>query len=211
MIGHMSLQILDIALAAIMIISGLLAMMRGFTREVLSLLAWVAAGFAAWWAITTPEMVAIARQYIEQDKVATIATGGAVFLVVLVVMSLISVRIGDVVLDSAIGAFDRTLGLIYGLARGLLLVVIAYMFYVWLVPPEKHEDWVRDAASLPLLRSVAHTVTGFMPPDIAQDLNDKLEKGQAADGKANPMQPSYGKGDKTRLDSLIESHQNKAE
>ncbi len=206
----MSLQILDIALAAIMIISGLLALMRGFTREVLSLLAWVVAGLAAWWAITTPELVNIARQYIEQEKVAVIATGGAVFLVVLIVMSLISVRIGDLVLDSAIGAFDRTLGLIYGLARGLLLVVIAYMFYVWLVPPEKHEDWVRDAASLPLIRSTAQAVTGFMPPDIAQVLNDKLEQGQSASGKGNPMQPSYEKGDKTRLDSLIESQQNKA-
>ena len=99
----MPFQILDVALAAIMIISGLLALMRGFTREVLSLLAWAAAGLAAWWAITTPEIVAIAKPYIQQEKVAVIATGGVVFLIVLIIMSLISVRIGDLVLDSAAG------------------------------------------------------------------------------------------------------------
>ncbi len=206
----MPFQLLDVALAAIMIVSGLLALMRGFTREVLSLLAWAAAGGAAWWAINRPELVDIARQYVAQDKIAVIATGGVVFLVVLIVVSLISVRLGDLVLDSAAGGFDRTLGLIYGLARGLLLVVIAYMFYVWLVPADKHEDWVRKARSLPLLQAVARTITDFMPPDIARNIADNLEKSRqaaSAPGKA----PKYDRGDKTRLDNLIESQQNRAE
>ncbi len=208
----MPLQLLDIALAAIMIISGLLALMRGFTREVLSLLAWVVAGLAAWWAINTPELVDIARQYIQQEKVAVIATGGAVFLVVLIIMSLVSIRLGDLVLDSAIGGFDRTFGLLYGLLRGLLLVVIAYMFYVWLVPAERHEAWVRNARTLPLLRSVAQTLTTFMPPDIAQVIGDKLRKSAAtSEGKTDSRGPAYDRGDKTRLDNLIESQQNRPE
>ncbi len=206
----MPFQILDIALAAIMIVSGLLALMRGFTREALSLLAWAAAALAAWWAINTPALTDIARQYIQQEKVADITTGGVVFLVVLIVVSLISVRIGDFVLDSAAGPFDRTLGLLYGLVRGLLLVVIAYMFYVWLVPAKDQEDWVRNARSLPLIRATAQMVVGVLPPDIAQVIGEKLaEGGQAPQGRA-AKEPSYRRGDKTRLDSLIESQQNKA-
>ncbi len=206
----MPFQILDVALAAIMIISGLLALMRGFTREVLSLLAWAAAGLAAWWAITTPEIVAIAKPYIQQEKVAVIATGGVVFLIVLIIMSLISVRIGDLVLDSAAGGFDRTMGLIYGLARGLLLVVIAYMFYVWLVPAEKHQDWVRNARSLPLIRTTADAVVEFLPPDIGQIIRDKLTGGKSSAPAAGGKEPAYQRGDKTRLDSLIESQQNQS-
>ncbi len=207
----MPFQILDIALAAIMIISGLLALMRGFTREVLSLLAWAAAGLAAWWAINTPELVAIAKPYIQQEKVAVIATGGVVFLVVLIIMSLISVRIGDLVLDSAAGGFDRTLGLIYGLARGLLLVVIAYMFYVWLVPAEKQQDWVRNARSLPLIRSSADMVVNFLPADIGQVIRDKLAGGEKGSAPVSTgKEPAYKRGDKTRLDNLIESQQNQS-
>ncbi len=207
----MPFQYLDIALAIIMVISGLFAMMRGFTREVLSLLAWAAAGLAAWWAINNPALKDFAMQYIQQEKAAVIAVGVAVFLLVLIVMSIISVRLGDMVLDSAAGAFDRTLGLLYGLARGLLLVVIAYMFYVWLVPPQKHEDWVRNARSLPLIRSSAKALTDFMPPDIAQVISGKLGASQeAAPGGADAKGPAYGRGDKSRLDNLIESQQNKA-
>ena len=211
----MPLQILDIALAAIMIISGLLALMRGFTREVLSLLAWAAAALAAWWAINNEELVALAQQYIQQEKVAVIAAGGAVFLIVLVIMSLVSVKLGDLVLDSAVGPFDRTLGFFYGLVRGLLLVVIVYMFYIWLVPREKQEDWVRTARSLPVIESVAGIVVSFLPPDIREVIEGKLASGRMGGTDAMPdgatgKEPAYRRGDKTRLDSLIESQQNKA-
>jgi len=208
----MPFQYLDIALAIIMIISGLFAMMRGFTREVLSLLAWAGAGLAAWWAINVPALKDFALQYIQQEKAAVIAVGVAAFLIVLLIMSIISVRLADTVLDSAAGAFDRTLGLLYGLARGLLLVVIAYMFYVWLVPANKQEDWVRNARSLPLIQSTAATITEFMPPDIAQVISGKLQAGQdaASPHSAGGKEPAYGRGDKSRLDNLIESQQNKA-
>ncbi len=209
----MPFQLLDVALIAIMLISALFAVMRGFTREVLSFAAWVIAALAGWWAINTQEVVDIARSYIAQEKVAVLAAGGVVFLIVLIIMSIISVRIGDLVLDSVIGAVDRTLGLLFGLVRGLLLMVAAYMFYVWLIPVDKQGDWVIKARTLPLIRATAEFVNGFLPPDIADDLARKMAK-QAAlisgDGKEEKAGPAYDRSDKTRLDSLIESQQNRA-
>ena len=203
------LQILDLILAGVMLISGLLAMMRGFTREVLSLLAWVVAGLAAWWALNTPELAELLKPYIAQERLAEIAAAGVVFLVVLILMSIVSVRLGDAVLDSAIGAFDRTLGLFYGLARGLLLVVIAYIFYIWLVPLQKHERWIREALSRPVVEDTAEIVVSFMPADIAQVISGKITQSRAAAGGRAGKEPAIGSGDKTRLDSLIESQQNK--
>ena len=55
----------------------------------------------------------------------------------------------------AAGAFDRTLGFIYGLARGLVLVAIAYLFYGWLLPLDRQDDWVKNARSLPMIRQAA--------------------------------------------------------
>ena len=96
----MPFQLLDLILAGIMLVSGLLALMRGFTREVLSLIAWGAAAVAAYFAIHSPELVAYASKYLQPEIVAKIAVGAAVFLVVLIIVSLISVKLSDAVVDS---------------------------------------------------------------------------------------------------------------
>jgi membrane protein required for colicin V production len=168
----MPFQLLDLILAGIMIISGLLALMRGFTREVLSLIAWGAAAVAAYFAIHSAQLVGFAAKYLQPDIVAKIAVGGTVFLVVLIVVSLISVKLSDVVVDSAAGAFDRTLGFFYGLARGLVLVVIAYLFYGWLIPLDRQEEWVKNARSLPVIKSVGEVILSLVPPDIAETLTN---------------------------------------
>jgi membrane protein required for colicin V production len=168
----MPFQLLDLILAGIMIISGLLALMRGFTREVLSLIAWGAAAVAAYFAIRSHELVGFAAQYLQPEIVAKIAVGGGVFLVVLIVVSLISVKLSDVVVDSAAGAFDRTLGFFYGLGRGLVLVVIAYLFYGWLIPIDRQEEWVKNARSLPVIKSVGDVILSLVPPDIAETLTN---------------------------------------
>jgi membrane protein required for colicin V production len=209
----MPFQLLDVALIAIMLISALFAAARGFTREVFSLLSWIVAALATYKAVTTPELVAIARDYVADDNLARAVTGGVVFLVVLLVMSYITVRIGDLVEDSVIGTLDRTLGLFYGLVRGLLLVVIAYMFYVWLVPPGQHEPWVSKARTLPLIRATAEVVNGFLPEGIARVISENMRKeaalrGEGQEGGGKAAEPVYERSDKTRLDSLIESQQN---
>ncbi len=69
-----------------------------------------------------------------------IATGvavGGLFLGTLIVASIITVKISDMVLDSRIGALDRTLGFLFGLARGLVIMVVAFLFFAWLVPEKQ--------------------------------------------------------------------------
>lgn len=194
----MPFQLLDLILAGIMIISGLLALMRGFTREVLSLIAWGAAAVGAYFAIRSPEMVGFAGQYLQPDIVAKIAVGGGVFLIVLIIVSLVSVKLSDVVVDSAAGAFDRTLGFFYGLARGLVLVVIAYLFYGWLIPIDRQEDWVKNARSLPIIQSVGEVILSLVPPDIAETLtNSSILTNQTPPSTQQPPAAQTGSGDTT--------------
>lgn len=197
----MPFQLLDLILAGIMLISGLLALMRGFTREVLSLIAWGAAAVAAYFAIHSAELVGFAGQYLQPDIVAKIAVGGTVFLIVLIIVSLISVKLSDVVVDSAAGAFDRTLGFFYGLARGLVLVVIAYLFYGWLIPFDRQEDWVKNARSLPVIQSVGEVILSLVPPDIAETLtNSSILTNQTPAQQQQQQQPpaaQTGSGDTT--------------
>jgi membrane protein required for colicin V production len=205
----MPFQLLDLILIGIMLISGLLALMRGFTREVLSLLAWGIAAVAALGAVLSPELNQLAGQYLQPEIVAKIALGGGVFLIVLIIMSLISVRIADWVLDSAAGAFDRSMGFVYGLARGLLLVAIAYLFYVWLVPEQKQEEWVKNARLLPVVKEVSTVVISFLPADVADVLRNKTYVTDQGTQPAQPAAPEeeegYQSGQQQNLNRLIES------
>jgi len=88
----MGFQLLDLILLGIMLISGVLALMRGFTREVLSLVAWGLAALAAYIAIRQQQLVDLAMPYFDKPMLAQIAVGAVVFLLVLIIVSVISVN-----------------------------------------------------------------------------------------------------------------------
>ncbi|WP_137392444.1 CvpA family protein [Rhodoligotrophos defluvii] len=185
----MSFSLLDVILIGIMLVSGLLALMRGFTREILSILAWAGAALAAYVAYTG--FREFARSYIQPDYVADITLVAGVFFLVLIIISVLTSKISDWILDSGVGALDRTLGFVFGLARGLLLVVVAYIFFIWLVPVERRPEWVRNAASLPLIEDTSTFVISFLPPDVAETLLGKTYINANPDGAPStaPAEP----------------------
>lgn len=111
----MPITLLDGILLAIMLISGVLAMIRGFVREVLSIASWVAAAVAAYFFYGSLKPFVL--QHVANDTLATAIAAGAVFLVTLILVSYITMRISDFVLDSRIGALDRTLGFVFAQPR----------------------------------------------------------------------------------------------
>ena len=142
-----SLTVLDLVLAAVMLISGFLAMIRGLTREILSIAAWIAAAGAA--GITYFFYQEEIKQLVPiQPEIAAIGGVTAlVFLVVLIIVSLLTIKVGDWVLDSSIGALDRTLGLLFGLARGMILVGIIFWFFIKFTDDKSRPDFIEDAYS----------------------------------------------------------------
>lgn len=151
-----TLTYLDFALLAVGLISGLLAMYRGFARELLSILSWfAAAGVGAWIFFTKKDLSAeVAAQTGLPPQIALAVVALVVALIVLIVVHLITARISDAILDSRVGMIDRVLGFLFGVARGFILIVIPYMFYESFVTDEKqHFPWVRDAAFKPYIKS----------------------------------------------------------
>ena len=175
MIGGFSY--LDAALVAIVAISGIVAMYRGLTREVLSILSWIAAAAACVYFVFKfkAEAQQVAEQFHAPLLVAQVGIGGIVFLIVLIIVHLITSRISDTVLDSRVGAIDRILGLAFGVARGFVLVVIPYMFAVSFVckesvsrsttqgcRPGELPTWVENAKSLTLISSTSSTLFSIL-------------------------------------------------
>src|SRR5690606_8969581 len=102
------LTYLDAALIAVCFISALLAMYRGLTRELLSILSWLAAAGATLYFVLSQRQIAedMAAQMNTQVAVAQIAIGAIIFLIVLIVVHLITARISDAILDSSVGMVD---------------------------------------------------------------------------------------------------------
>ena len=135
-------------LIVIMLVSGFLAMVRGFTREVLSIFSWAVAAVAALY--LTPKYWHTVEPYFPSPSFAQIAFAVGVFIIALILVSLITFRISDKVLDSRVGALDRTLGFIFGLARGFLLVAIVFILFTALARDQP--EWVTNARSYPILQ-----------------------------------------------------------
>jgi membrane protein required for colicin V production len=175
----MPITLLDIVLIVVMLISGLLAMVRGFMREVLSILAWVLAAGATLYAYS--KLLPYAKQYFNNDIVAAVAVIGGVFLITLLVVSVLTVRISDMVLDSRVGALDRTLGFLFGLARGLVIVVVAFMFFNWLVPDRSQPEWVKSAKSRVVLAGTGQWLMSMLPEDPESTILKKLKRPRPED------------------------------
>lgn len=170
----MPITLLDVILLAVMLISALLAMVRGFMREVLSIASWAAAALLTLYAY--PRLKPVVLQYFSNDIVASAITIGGVFLGTLLIVSVITIKISDTILDSRVGALDRTLGFLFGLGRGLVIVVVAYIFFDWLVPARSQPDWVRNAKSLVVLKKTGDTLISMLPEDPENTILRKFKR-----------------------------------
>jgi membrane protein required for colicin V production len=226
----MSPEIFDIAVVALVLISGLLALARGLVREVLSVGAWVGAAIATLYLFRFAQPVA--RTYIEVELIADIAAGVALFVVTLIVLSLVSHALSRRVRDSALGPLDRSLGLVFGLVRGVALVALAYLIFAALFPPEDRPAWVAEARTEPLMAEGAAVLASILPERwVAQSVGAADEAKRAAGqgietGKAvqplaepifktpaietragQPVDPGYKDQERKDLERLIQSSQ----
>ena len=164
---------LDLGVLGVVLISAILAMMRGFTREILAIGSWGAAAAAAYFFY--PQVTPFLTPYIHKENVAQAGAAAAVFLIALIVVSLVTVRISDMILDSSIGAIDRSLGFVFGAARGFLLAVVAFSMFNWLVAEPQQPAWARIAKTRPALEMTANRIIAMLPQDVGAQIEAILK------------------------------------
>jgi membrane protein required for colicin V production len=174
---------LDLGLLAIVFVSALLAMLRGFTREVLAIASWGAAAIAAIY--LHPLVLPYVKPHVSKDVFALAISAAIIFFVTLIVASLITAKISDMILDSKVGPLDRSLGFLFGAVRGLLLCVIAFVFFSWLVPEKTQPEWVKSARMKPILQATGDQLIAMLPED-PEGIFAKLKKSKAIGDEAAP-------------------------
>jgi membrane protein required for colicin V production len=170
----------DVGVGILVLISAILATARGLTREVLSLATWAgSAAIAIYMWQFHPE---IARQYIQEEIVADVATVVVTFIVALIVLHLITMRIADFVVDSKIGPLDRTLGFVFGVLRGILIAVVIVIFGTWLLG-QNLPPWAAQSKSLPMLQNFGDSLIAALPDTLEEQLNQILRRGGVSLGE----------------------------
>ncbi|MBB4238371.1 CvpA family protein [Rhizobium esperanzae] len=185
----MPITIFDGIVIGVVLFSAVLAMVRGFSREILSIASWGGSAAAAYYLY--PYLLPYAKKYTDDDRIAIVGSAAVVFLIALIVISFITMKIADFIIDSRVGALDRTLGFLFGAARGVLLLVVAVAFWNWLVDADHRPAWVNDAKSKPFLDSMVVKLKSVLPEQFAQmipaSIRDKLQPpAQGAEGTNPP-------------------------
>ena len=189
---------LDLAVLAIVLVSALLSMMRGFSREVLAIGSWAAAAAAAYYFY--PAVVPYLSPYIHKEVFAQAAAAALVFFATLIVVSIFTVRLSDAILDSKVGALDRSLGFLFGVARGFLLAVVAFAIFNWLVSEKQQPEWVKSARTRPVLTDTAARIVAMLPEDAAATVDTWIKsRGSGVpnegsvdeSGASNPEKPAH--------------------
>jgi membrane protein required for colicin V production len=179
---------LDLGLIVIILISALLSMVRGFTREVLAIGSWAAAAAAAYFFY--PYVLPYVTPYIHKDPIPQIISAAAVFFVTLIIVSILTVRISDAILDSKVGALDRSLGFVFGAARGFLLGVVAFSIFNWLVAEKQQPEWVKDAKTRPIMLQTADRIIALLPDDAEHTIEGWWKKTKATGATEEPPDES---------------------
>lgn len=165
----------DVAILAIIALSAILSVFRGFLREVLSLLAWILAFWAAF--SFTPMLAPRLEAYVEVPSIRFILMFAALFVITLIVMSLLGHVIVKLIGRTGLTGTDRMLGLIFGIARGGVVVILLVLLAGLTRVPQ--DPWWREAQLLPHFEAGAIWVAGFLPESIMENISYQTD-GSAA-------------------------------
>ena len=152
---------LDLAVVIILLLSAILAFLRGFVHEVLSVTAWIGSIFAVIYGV--PELRSFARAQIQNELVADSVTGVVIFLAALVILSILTKILSKSIQASALNNLDRSLGFVYGLARGAVIFAAVLIIVDWVVAEGTRPEWVRSAKTLPSIELTADLIRDILP------------------------------------------------
>jgi membrane protein required for colicin V production len=162
---------LDWGVLAVMALSTLFAFIRGFTRELIALLAWIFGVIAA--IVFSPLVASWLPDFGAHEAVRYILAFGLILLLALFLGALVAWPLGSVLRKSGLGFVDRFMGAVFGIARGALLV-LGFVLVAGLTTLPR-QDWWQNAALAPALAAAAMAASPWLPEAWAQKLDYSRE------------------------------------
>ncbi|HEX9648876.1 MAG TPA: CvpA family protein [Alphaproteobacteria bacterium] len=190
-----TVNLVDLGVALVVLVSAVFAFYRGFVRETLAIAGWVGAAVVTYYFFTDAR--SYVAEYIADEFLVNVATGAGLFLAALVALWLVIHLIVIRVKDSPLNALDRSLGFLFGVARGVVVVALAYMvgeMTLWDDADHPRPEWLEDARSRPLIDYAAGLIVAVTPKDFLNLPIEKLSEMRNArgltGGNGSPGTPS---------------------
>jgi membrane protein required for colicin V production len=187
---------LDIGVVAVIVLSAIFAFARGFVREALSIAAWVGAAFITFKGFN--EAFALIDPMVKNPLLSQLIAGLGLFIIALILLTIVTSIIARYVRSSALSPIDRTLGFIFGLARGAFVLSLAYLLLDSTVQPVERPAWLQQAKSAPYLHDGAEFLRNFLPEQwkfrtagAADEVIQKLDPRAAAEAEAKKAIRAY--------------------
>lgn len=206
-----TLTAFDVAVIVVIGISTVMAFGRGFATVALSLAAWAATIFAVVFLgeLTTPYL----RPYVEPSWLADSITYAVLFFGGLMLLKWLAGLIGNAIKNSPIGFLDRSLGALFGLLRGMVLVSALYFGFVKLFPGDSPE-WVQKAQTRPLVQWGAEMLSSMAASALGREettfAKDYLEEAAGAvpnqffEEVLEEQAAKYGDQQREKFENLLE-------
>lgn len=162
-----SFNAVDIAVVAIVLLSAGFAFYRGFIREALAIAGWIGAAAVAYYGFAS--LRAVLEPYIGHEMALNGVTGGLLFIVAIAVFGLLIHFIVRVIQRSPLSALDRSLGFLFGAARGIVVVALLFLlgrYAVWEDGEDAAPAWLSGAASYTVIEYTAGMIERAMPDTL---------------------------------------------
>jgi len=165
----MALNWLDLLMIGVMGLSGLVGLMRGLVREVLSLMTW---GIAIWAGIRfSHDMAMLLEPFIPAPTARIAAAFGILFILTLIMAGMLGFVLARILETTGLSGVDRMAGLLFGVARGVLILTVG-VFLARSTPFPKEPTW-QAAQLIPVFQSLAIWMEAQVPPGFVPRLGEK--------------------------------------
>lgn len=156
------MTVVDIIIIFVIILSALFSLMRGFVKEAISLATWVV---AIWIAATfAPKLSSALAGSIGSEAVRQAVSFGALFILTLIIGGLVNFMVSQVVKKTGLSGADRVFGIIFGVIRGGLIIVVFVV--VGGMTPLPDYSWWQQSQLLPWFENTATTIQNYIPDHL---------------------------------------------
>ncbi len=162
--SNLPLPMVDLVVFGVILASALMATLRGFTHEALSIAGWVLAVLAVIFGL--PVLRPYGRAMIESKMIADAAAAALLFIATLILCSIVTRAVSHGVKGSALSPVDRALGFAFGGVRGALLVVLAYLAMQWVLDLSAPPKWMQGAKTTPWIVTGADAIKRIAPESL---------------------------------------------
>ncbi len=205
------MTLFDFIVVLVLLVSGAIGFMRGAAREIVTVLAFIIAVVVA--VVGLRISGPLARHAIHPNVIANAVAILVVFAAVYILLRALGLNLAQRIQHTeALGVFDRTIGVGFGLVRGLVLLGMFYVIFNAATPAERVPHWIKDAAFYPLSGAAGHMLMTLAPEGsvVANKVGPVLEqavKDGGSDGLKPPPSsegPGYDEQSRKSVDDLVE-------